>query len=219
MRNLIAATAVLAFAVVALATYGNLAAAAPVAPEKGSAPTAEGATWNVDANHTEVNFSVTHFFTPVTGSFRDFEVDLTYDPENPSASSVRARIAVASIDTANERRDEHLRSSDFFAAEEHPWITFESTSVEVLGDGRLVARGPLTIRGVTREVELPITILGVKQIPAEMKEMLGGIDEVSSFRATTVLDRGDFGVGTGSWAATLVVGGQVDVEILLEANR
>jgi len=226
MRRVLAVSSALVVAAVVVAVFGSPVAATPPGPPDGASdgrpvgPALAGsAAWNVDANHTEVNFSVNHFFTPVTGSFRDFEVGLNYDPDDPSASSVEARIAVASVDTGNERRDDHLRSPDFFAAEEHPYITFESTSVERVADDRLVARGPLTIRGVSREVELPITILGTKAIPAEMKEMLGDIDEVASFEASTTLDRGDFGVGTGSWAATLVVGGQVDIEILVEANR
>ena len=79
--------------------------------------------------------------------------------------------------------------------------------------------GDLTIKGVTREVALPVTLLGVQQIPEEMQEMLGGVSEVASFQAATSVDRGDFGVGVGSWAATLVVGGQVDITIAVEANQ
>lgn len=173
--------------------------------------------WSVDPNHTEVNFRVSHFFTPVNGSFEDYEVDLQFDPEDLENSRVTARIAVASVNTGNERRDDHLRSEDFFEAESHPYMTFESTSIEKVSDTEFVARGPLTIKGKTREVELPITVLGIQEIPAEMREMLGGAERVASFRASTMLDRGDFDVGVGNWAATLVVGGEVDVEILLEA--
>ncbi len=174
--------------------------------------------WAVDRAHTEVNFSVTHFFTPVTGSFDDFEVTLEYDADNPENSAVTARIAVASVNTGNERRDDHLRTPDFFAAEQHPYITFESTSVSER-DGQLIARGPLTIRGETREVELPIKLLGIQPIPEEMQEMLGGAKKIASFASNLTIDRGDFGVGTGNWAATLVVGGEVDIEILVEAHQ
>ncbi len=173
--------------------------------------------WEVDENHTEVTFAVKHFFTPVTGKFKSFDVELRYDPEDPAASSVEVAVDVASIDTENDRRDNHLRSGDFFEAESHPRMTFRSTSVRPTGERTLVATGPLTIKGVTREVELPIEILGIQEIPEEMRPMVGGASQVASFRAATTLDRRDFGVGVGDWAATLVVGKDVDVEIVVEA--
>lgn len=182
-----------------------------------AAPTA--GDWSVDAAHTEINFSVKHFFTPVNGSFRDFEVDLGYDADDPAKSSVEAKIKVASIDTGNDKRDNHLRSGDWFEAEKHPYITFKSTSVRQDGDNRLVAAGPLTIKGQSQQVELSITLLGKQDIPEQMQQMLGGTTRVASFQASTSIDRGDFGVGVGNWAATVVVGGKVDIEILLEAHN
>lgn len=174
--------------------------------------------WKVDDPHTEIKFSVNHFFTPVTGRFEDFEVEIDYDEEEPSNSRVQAKIAVASVNTGNDKRDAHLRSADWFDAEKHPYMTFESTSVRQLGD-KLVARGNLTIKEETREVVLPITVLGKKTIPPPMQEMLGGAQEVASFRTTAAVDRGDYEVGVGSWAATTVVGSEVQIEILLEAHR
>ena len=189
------------------------AAAAGIAAAPLDAP-----MWEVDASHTTVGFSVKHFFTPVEGQFEDFEIDLTYDADNPSASQVSARIAVASVNTNHERRNEHLKTADFFDAAVHPDITFESTAVRETADGSLIATGDLTIKGVTRRVEMPITLLGIQDIPAEMQEMLGGAKRVASFEATLGIDRGDFGVGTGSWAATLIVGGDVDISIAVEAH-
>jgi polyisoprenoid-binding protein YceI len=177
------------------------------------------APWNVDAPHTEVGFSVRHFFTPVRGRFEDFEIDLDFDPQSPERSSVEVRIAVASVNTGNERRDNHLRSGDWFEAETYPYITFKSSSVTRTAADRLLARGELTIKDVTREVELPITLLGVKEIPEQMREMLGGVTQIASFQAGTELDRRDYGVGTGNWAMTAVVGADVEVEIVVEANR
>lgn len=182
------------------------------------AGSASASSWNVDGSHTEVNFSVSHFFTPVTGRFEDFDVKLNYDQENPEKSRIEAKIKVASINTGNEQRDEHLRSADWFDAAKYPYMTFKSTSVRQQGD-TLIARGDLTIKGQTQEVEMPISLLGVRQIPEQMRPMLGGADEVASFKAATSLSRGDYGVGVGNWAATMVVGGEVGVEILLEAHR
>ncbi|TVR61835.1 MAG: polyisoprenoid-binding protein [Gemmatimonadales bacterium] len=182
-------------------------------------PAGAQTAWNVDSAHTEVNFKVNHFFTPVSGTFHEYEIDLNYDPENPAASSVDVRISVASVDTGNSDRDEHLRSEDFFEADAHPYMTFRSTSVRDLGNGSLMATGPLTMKGITQEVELPIRVLGMQELDADMQQMLGGVQRVAGFSAETRLRRQDFGVGVGSWAATLVVGGNVDVEILLEANQ
>jgi polyisoprenoid-binding protein YceI len=203
----------------ALGMLSLLTMAAATGTPEGERPTREAMPWNVDAPHTEVNFSVKHFFTPVTGTFKSFDIDLVFDPDAPENSIVRVSIDVASIDTKNERRDNHLRSADFFDAENHPDMTFESTAVRAVGANQLIARGDLTIKGITKEIELPITLLGVKEIPAEMQEMLGGINQVASFEARTTLDRREFEVGVANWAQTVIVGGDVDVSITVEANR
>ena len=175
--------------------------------------------WNVDKPHTGVGFEVKHFFTPVQGQFDDFEVELTYDRENPANSSVRVSIPVASVNTGNEKRDGHLQSEDFFEVATYPYITFVSESVEQLSETELLVRGPLKIKGQVRDVELPVTILGVMDVPGEMQEMLGGVEHIASFKTSLTLDRRDFGVGVGSWAATAVVGKDVKIDIAVEANR
>jgi polyisoprenoid-binding protein YceI len=175
--------------------------------------------WSTDRPHTEINFSVTHFFTPVTGSFEDYEIALDYNAAAPEKSTVEARIKVASVNTGNEKRDNHLRSGDWFEAEKYPYMTFKSTSVRKVGENRLVATGDLTIKGKSQQIELPITLLGNQMIPEQMQQMLGGTKQVASFQASTAIERSDFGVGVGSWAATMVVGGEVSIEILLEAHN
>jgi polyisoprenoid-binding protein YceI len=184
-----------------------------------NAAASEQAAWSPDAAHTEINFSINHFFTPVSGSFEDYEIDLDYNAQNPEESTVEARIKVASVNTGNEKRDNHLRTADWFEADKYPYMTFKSTSVRQTGENQLVASGPLTIKGQSHDVELPITLLGKQMIPEQMQQMLGGTKNVASFKASTAIDRGDFGVGTGNWAATMVVGGEVDIEILLEAHN
>lgn len=182
-------------------------------------PALERAPWEVDANHTRVGFSVRHFFTPVQGSFGDYTVTLDWNDQDPTKSQVEARIAVASINTGNEKRDGHVRSADFFNAEAHQAITFRSTSVRQVAPGKLVASGPLTIKGITKQVDLPITVLGVQEIPAQMQAMLGGAKRVASFEAELKIDRRDFEVGTGSWGETAVVGADVTIQIHLEAMQ
>jgi polyisoprenoid-binding protein YceI len=187
-------------------------------PEGTRAP-AEAVVWNVDQPHTEINFTVKHFFTPVTGTFKSYDVNFRFDRENPANSSVMVSIDVASVDTKNERRDNHLRSGDFFDAEDHATITFESTSVRQLSADQLMATGDLTIKGITQEIELPITLLGVMDLPAQMQEMMGGVTQIASFETSIQIDRREFEVGVANWAQTMIVGGDVDISIALEANR
>jgi polyisoprenoid-binding protein YceI len=138
-------------------------------------------TWNVDAAHTAVSFSVRHFFTPVTGQFEAMEANLTYDRQNPENSTVRVRIPVASLSTANAKRDNHLKSADFFEAEAYPYITFASESVKQVSEDQLLVRGQLKIKGWTRTVELPVKVLGVMDVAPEMRDMLGA-QQIASFQ-------------------------------------
>ncbi len=179
----------------------------------------EDATWKVDNAHSAVTFSVRHFFTPVKGQFDRFDAQLTYDPAAPENSSVQVTIPVASINTSNERRDAHLASPDFFEAEKYPNITFVSERVTKVSENELLVRGALTIKDQTRQVDLPVTILGIADLAPEMQQMFGGIKQVASFEAKLILDRRDFGVGVGNWAATAVVGKDVEITIAVEANR
>ncbi|MCJ7628375.1 MAG: YceI family protein [Longimicrobiales bacterium] len=202
-----------------LAMVSALTMGAATGAPLGVDETRELMPWNVDAPHTEINFSVKHFFTPVTGNFSSYEVDLVFDPEAPENSTVKVSIDVASVDTNNERRDNHLRSPDFFDAETYPKMTFESTSVRQVAPDQLVATGNLTIKNTTKEVELGINLLGITDLPSEMQEMMGGVAHVASFEASTQVDRREFEVGVANWAQTMIVGGDVSISIALEANR
>lgn len=173
--------------------------------------------WNVDPAHTRIGFSIRHFFTPVQGQFDDFTVSLLWDRAQPANSRVEARVSVASVNTANARRDEHLKSADFFDAARFPDLRFVSTAFRAAGKDRFVATGDLTIRNVTRRIEIPVRLLGVQEIPEEMRAMMGGALRIASFEATLTLDRGDFGVGSGSWAETAVVGSDVQIQLQVEA--
>lgn len=164
----------------------------------------------VDASHSYVGFEARHMvIAKVKGQFTDYTADVYYDAETISNSWVKAEIQVASVDTRNEARDNHLRTSDFFDMENHPAITFESTQVESRDD-HFVATGDLTIRGVTKEVELEFEIIG----PVD------GMQGEQRYGASAWLeiDRHDYGV---SWSKTLdgggaVVGNKVKIEINME---
>ena len=174
--------------------------------------------WNVDVPHTGIEFTVNHFFTPVTGTFGSYDIELMFDKDDPTNSRVDVSIDVASVSTGNERRDAHLRSDDWFGADTYGKITFASTSVKKTGANEYVAVGTLKIKDVSKQIQLPITLLGVKAIPEMMREMLGGVTQVASFQANLTIDRTAFGVGTGMWGETAVVGADVEIELLVEAN-
>ena len=165
------------------------------------------AEFKVDTAHTNVGFRVAHLVVAkTTGSFNEFDASFTFDPEDMSSFSLTATIQVASIDTNVEQRDNHLRSSDFFDVENHPTITFTSTSL-MMGEDGVVVVGDLTIRGVTKQIELPITIVGPIQGP-------GGATVVG-IEGRTEINRHDFGV---SWNnkldnGSVIVGEEVRIEI------
>jgi polyisoprenoid-binding protein YceI len=191
-----------------------LLALAPARPTHSQAPTGS-ATWTVDRNHSQVSFVVRHFFTPVRGKFDSVAVTMTFDPDDPAASAVEASIVVGSVTTGNERRDNDLRSANFFEVAKYPLMTFKSSAVRVVGPDQYVAVGILTIKDVSKEVELPIRFLGRQDVPTRD----GGTREVAGFEAGLTLDRRDFGVGTGDWVRTNVVAGDVRIEITVEASR
>lgn len=167
-------------------------------------------TWDIDRSHSNISFSITHFFTPVDGSFEEYNADIQFDPNDLENSSIDVTIPVASINTKNERRDNHLKSEDFFNTSEWPNIEFVSNRIEQAGDNEFVAHGELTIRDVTREFELPFTLLGVMDHPMQDGKKVAGIS------ANAELNRTDYGVGVGDWAATAVVGDEVNIRLNLE---
>lgn len=166
--------------------------------EKGTAEKVTG--YRVDEAHTNIGFSVRHMvLSKVYGEFKDYDVSLNWDENNLEDSSIEAHIKTASIDTDNERRDNHLKSNDFFDAESHPEIVFKSAKIERDGDGDgYVAQGTLTIRGVTKNVSLPFTVLGHFVQPNGTTRM--GIE------AGLKINRFDYNV---SWDKTLDTGGLV----------
>jgi polyisoprenoid-binding protein YceI len=156
-------------------------------------------TWTLDPTHSIAEFSVKHLVvTTVKGRFRDVEATLYIDEENIANSSVTASIDVASVDTNQPDRDAHLRSDDFFNAEEYPKITFRSTRVEKTKDDNYLVHGDLTIRDVTRPVALDAEFEG------EIVDPWG--NRRAAFTATTQISRKEFNV---RWNQALETGGAV----------
>lgn len=170
-----------------------------------------GATWSFDKAHSHVGFEVRHMvISKISGQFVDYDGQLTWDGKDLSTAAVEATIQVPSIDTQNEMRDKHLRSSDFFAADSFPTITFKSTKVIPGKDNKFQIVGDLTIRGVTKQVALDGNLNGVVTDPRGNRR--------AGFSASTTINRQDYGV---SWSKTLDSGGLVagdDIDIVLEVE-
>lgn len=179
------------------------------------APAAEAATatkWTLDPTHTTVGFSVRHLMiTNVRGAFEKVQGTLRFDAGRPEATQLRAEVDVASVNTRETKRDEHLRSADFFDAGKFPTMTFVSRSTKATGGGDLDVRGDLTIHGVTREV-----VLHVSDITPEQKDPWGNLRIGAT--ATTKIKRSDFGM---TWNAVLEAGGLTvgdEITITLDAS-
>lgn len=170
--------------------------------------------WNFDPTHSEIAFKVRHMmFSKVTGFFRSWDGEFHFDPETPENAKTTVHIDTTSIDTATADRDNHLRSGDFFDAENHPHLIFESTNFEGAGEGKMKVDGELTIRDVTRPVSLDVEFHGT------------GIDpwgnERVGFSASTSINRKDFGL---TWnqaleAGGVLVGDKVEIEIEVQAVK
>ena len=167
-------------------------------------------TWDIDASHSTVGFSVRHMMvSKVRGYFRDFSGELV-TAADPTQSSVTARINMDSIDTRQEQRDAHIRSADFFDVGNHTEMTFRSTGVRTDGADWTV-EGDLTIKGITKPVTLELELNGFGP------DAYGGFR--AGFSARTEINRNDFGVdikmpmdGGG-----VVVGDKIAVELEIEA--
>lgn len=167
--------------------------------------------WNIDASHSTVGFSVRHMMvSKVRGRFERFSGTVEV-AEDRLQSSVDVTVEMASINTADETRDAHLRTNDFFDVEHHPTMTFRSTGVRPHGD-RYLLEGDLTIRGVTRPVGFDVEFDGVGTDP------WGGLR--AGFTAQAEINRRDFGI---EWNAALETGGvlvadkvriELDVEVV-----
>ncbi len=169
------------------------------------------ARYNIDPSHSQVEFKVKHLgFSKVTGGFEEFEGQFTLDPDTLETLQAEATIEAASIDTGEEERDTHLRSDDFLKVEEYPELRFKTTGVtEVSGDS-LTITGELTIRGVTKEIDLDGTYLG------EAKDPWGG--ERVAFEVTGQINRKEFGL---TWNKVLETGNFLvgeEVELSLDVQ-
>ncbi len=167
----------------------------------------------IDRAHSSMGFSIRHLMVSnVKGEFGEFTGTIMLDEADPANSNVEVAINAASIDTENAKRDDHLRSADFFDVQNHPEITFKSTKVEKTADGFMIF-GDFTMHGVTKAISFPATLLG--KITG-----MGGETRVG-FEAITKINRKDFGM---TWNKALDAGGvvlseEVKIELNIEAVK
>ncbi|MBV8949719.1 MAG: YceI family protein [Actinobacteria bacterium] len=179
-----------------------------MAQDTGTAVTTDlSGEYTIDPAHSRIGFVARHaMVTKVRGSFNEFEGHGTFDAADPSRSRLEVTIRAASIDTRNADRDAHLRSNDFLDMENHPEITFVSTSVEPVDDEHYRVTGDLTIRGVTRPVTIDFEYTGAATDPFGNHRL--------GLEGSVTINRKDWGV---QWNAALEGGGVlVSDKVVLE---
>jgi polyisoprenoid-binding protein YceI len=170
-------------------------------------------SWVIDNAHTHVGFSVKHMMvSTVRGHFKTYGGTVNLDSKDFTRSKFQGEVEVASIDTNNTDRDNHLKSADFFDAANHPKITFETTRIEPKGEGEFAVQGDLSIRGVTKPVTFTVEFHGTGKNPWGKT--------VAGLHAHATINRKDFGL---NWNAALETGGilvgeTVKIELDLEAT-
>ena len=173
-----------------------------------------GGTYAIDPAHSSINFAVRHLLiNDVRGRFDDYSGTILYNADDVSRSSVEFTAKVASIDTDIAKRDEHLRTADFFDVAKYPEMTFKSTRVERKGEDGFIAHGDFTLHGVTKQVALPFKLAGA------VKDPWGGTR--MGVEAATTINRQDYGV---KWNQPMAEGGfvvadDVRIGLVLEAVK
>jgi polyisoprenoid-binding protein YceI len=183
------------------------------ATAEAAAPVTAAGTWVIDPSHASVEFAVTHMMmSKVRGRFSEISGTVVTDG-TPEGSKVDAEIGTASIDTREGARDTHLRSADFLDVEKYPSIRFVSTAIKSKGEDEFRITGDLTIRGVTRPVDIDVTREGMGRDPWG--------NERAGFSGTGRIDRRDFGL---TWnqileAGGVMVGNEIKLSLDVELTR
>jgi len=170
--------------------------------------------WKIDPTHSEVNFNVKHLLvSTVRGHFDNFDATVETRKDDFSDAKIKFEADINSINTKNGQRDAHLKSADFFDAENNPKISFESTSVKKVSDYELQLKGNLTLRGITKEITFDVVYNGT------VNGLYG--NEVAGFEIRGKLNRFDYGLiwNAVTEAGGVVVSNEVKIEVLAEFNK
>jgi polyisoprenoid-binding protein YceI len=171
-------------------------------------------TYAIDAAHSQVGFSVKHMmFATVRGNFRGFEGTIVVDNDNPANSTVNVTIDASTITTGEEKRDEHLRSADFFDVTNYPTITFKSTSIDFRSADDFTINGELTMHGVTAPVKIKAEQTGEGTNPWGM--------DVAGFEGKTELNREEYGLtyNAALEKGGVLVGKEIKISLELEVTK
>ncbi|MEM0988711.1 MAG: YceI family protein [Pseudomonadota bacterium] len=172
------------------------------------APAVHAGPHTLDKSHAHVTFVVSHLgFSSVHGQFRKFDADISFDAEKVETSSVAFTIDAASVDTFWEPRDKHIRGADFLDVENHPTITFISTSIATTGADTADVTGDLTIRGVTQSVTFQAKMNKIGPSPFNPNKTIAG------FTVTGEIDRTQFGVSYAAPAVSAVIPVKIELEM------
>lgn len=170
--------------------------------------------WTVDSSHSSLDFSVKHMMVSKTkGTFHNFEATIEANPDDLTTANIEFVVDMTSVDTRNERRDNHLRSEDFFNTEQHPKMTFKATHIERTSNDEYKVTGNLTICGMTNTETFSVTSEGQ------------GIDpwgnEVAGFSGEGKIDRGNYGLTYNAVLETggVVVGDEIKISVEIEAQK
>ena len=170
--------------------------------------------WTLDPTHSEIGFSVKHMMiSKVKGGFDKFDAKIVADPTDLTTAEIEFTIDVASIDTRNEDRDNHLRSADFFDVEKYPTLTFKATNIEKTDDDEYAVTGNVNLHGVTRQETFNITFEG------QGKDPWG--NEKAGFSGKSKIKRSDYNL---TWNAALETGGvlvgdQITINLEIQAVK
>lgn len=167
---------------------------------------AETEVFTFDKAHSLIGFRVRHVVTKVEGRFKSFDGTIWIDRQNPAASKVELTIQATSVDTANENRDNDLRSPNYFDVAKYPTITFKSTKIEPKGNDQYEVTGEFSLHGVTKTIRVPVKLLGFGKM---------GKTDKAGFEVALPISRKDYGMTSGG----PVVGDDVEVNIQVEANK
>lgn len=169
----------------------------------GAVPAEQPAPWHADPSRSRIAFTFTQLGTPIEGVFRDYAVDIQFNPDGP-AGEVRVVIDTASLDTGDDDRDEQARAAEFFAVDSFPEAVFEAREIHGWSQ-QYRAVGALTLKGHTKPITLPFTLT---------------IDgRTAHAEGSLVVSRQDFAIGTGEWATNMAVGDEVTIAISVTATR
>ena len=167
---------------------------------------AEMEVFTFDKAHTLVGFRVRHILTKVEGRFKSFDGTIWIDRQNPAASRVELTIQAASMDTANENRDNDLRSPNYFDVAKFPTITFKSAKIEPKGSDLYEVTGEFSLHGITKTIRVPVKHMGFGK---------AGKTEKAGFEVSFPISRKEYGITSGS----ALVGDEVEINIQVEANK